>query len=120
MFFICLGSALLPAGKKGSSEQIHESDLKPGRDWNIASLRGLVKLKMAEALTHCSANELVVCLPDTKQPLSQDKAFNSWDPIPPNPSGPQPLIVVAPAPPQQPQQQADGEESFRFGPLVSF
>ncbi|KAG7342462.1 hypothetical protein IV203_007555 [Nitzschia inconspicua] len=101
--------------KKGSPEQIYKSDLREGRDWNVFSLRVLVKDKLKEELEHTGLTEIFVYPPDTEPPFSQDKALNSWDPIPPNSSGPQPLIVVAPDPPQQ---QPANEIAFLVGGTV--
>ena len=91
--------------EKGSPEQIYESDLKPGRDWNVASLRGLVKDKMAEALTHCDAADLAVYPHGTAPPFSQANSIRPGKPLkevidelknttPPT-SDDHPLIIVA-------------------------
>ncbi|KAG7340296.1 hypothetical protein IV203_023839 [Nitzschia inconspicua] len=101
--------------RKGNPAQIYKSDLREGRDWNVASLSELVKDKLKEELDHAGFTEIFVYPPDTEQPFSQDKALNSWDPIPSNSSGPQPLIVVAPDPPQQ---QPANEIAFLVGGTV--
>ncbi|KAG7354569.1 HNH endonuclease [Nitzschia inconspicua] len=93
--------------RKGSPEQIYKSDLREGRDWNVSSLRILVKDKLKKELDHAGLTEIFVFSPNIAPPFSQDKALNSWDQIPSNSSGPQPLILVAPAPPQPPPQPAD-------------
>ena len=82
---------------------------------NIGALKAAVLPELGPALL----GEVKVHAPNTERPFSQDKALKAWDPIPSNSSGPQPLIVVAPAPPQE---QADGKKSFGFGSffLVEF
>ena len=65
----------------------------------IAALAETVKVKMAEELTHCSAAKLVVYPPDTKPPFLQDKAIDPGDDVPPGTTSKNPLIVVAPLPP---------------------
>ncbi|CAB9509254.1 hypothetical protein SEMRO_382_G130940.1 [Seminavis robusta] len=95
-------------GKKepeGGPSRVYQSDLAAGREWDIDGLRKLVKDKLAEDLTHCSPAMLFVCSPGIPKPSSQDNALKAWDPIPPNSSGQQPLIVVAPAPPQEPANE---------------
>ena len=94
--------------RKGSPEQIYKSDLREGRDWNVASLRGIVKDKLKKELDHAGLTEICVFSPGTKPPFSQDKAIDPGDPVPTGTDSRHPLIVVAPAPPptpQQPQQQ---------------
>ena len=73
-------------------------------EWNVDALAAVVLPK----LDPTELAEIFVYPPGITPPFSQDKALNSWDPIPPNSSGPQPLIVVAP-PPQQ-----DGEIILNF------
>ena len=81
---------------------------------DVADLKTAVKTKMAEELTHCSDAMLVVYPAGTKPPpSSEDKPLKAWDQVPPNSSGPQPLVVVAPA-----LKQADGKRSFRFGSFL--
>ena len=72
---------------------------------DVADLAEAAIAKLPNSLSHCDAADLFVYPPDTKPPFSQDKALKSWDPIPSNSSGPQPLIVVAPAQKQQQERQ---------------
>ena len=75
---------------------------------DIADLAKAVKVERKVALSHCDAADLLVFSKGTKPPVSQqDKPLNSWDQVPSTNScsGEHPLIVVAPAPPQQLQLQ---------------
>ena len=99
--------------RKGSPEQIYKSDLREGRDWNVASLRGIVKDKLKKELDHAGLTEICVFSPGTKPPFSEANSIRPGKKLvdlieelittPPT-SDDHPLIVVAPAPPPTPQQ----------------
>ncbi|KAG7351450.1 HNH endonuclease [Nitzschia inconspicua] len=104
--------------RKGSPEQIYRSDLREGRDWNVASLKVLVKDKLKELLDHAGLTELFVYPPDIEQPFSEQTSirgdkivkelideFGNKNP-PLSIDYDHPLILVAPAPPQPPPQPA--------------
>ncbi|KAG7372997.1 hypothetical protein IV203_033721 [Nitzschia inconspicua] len=96
---------------------------------NVASLRVLVKDKMAEALTHCTASELFVFSPESKPPFSEqisirgdkmvkeliDECGNKNPPL--SIGYDHPLILVAPDPPQQ---QPANEIAFLVGGTVDY
>ncbi|KAG7340341.1 hypothetical protein IV203_023884 [Nitzschia inconspicua] len=94
---------------------------------NVASLSELVKDKVAEALTHCTASELFVYTPESKPPFSEqisirgdkmvkeliDECENKNPPL--SIGYDHPLILVAPDPPQQ---QPANEIAFLVGGTV--
>jgi hypothetical protein len=67
------------------------------REWTIDALKAVVLPEFGPALL----GAVKVYAPGTERPFSEDKALNSWDKIPSESSGPQPLIVVAPASPPE-------------------
>ena len=79
--------------------------IKPIPEDVDALARRLKENDMKKELSHAGLTEIYIFPPGTKPPFSQDKALKSWDPIPSNSSGPQPLIVVAPAQKQQQERQ---------------
>jgi len=69
-------------------------------DWDIDDLAKEVKKERAVALSHCDAADLAVYPHGTTPPFLQDKAIDPGDHVPPGTTSKNPLIVVAPAPPQ--------------------
>ena len=102
---------------KGNRIDIELSDIPNGRISGLA--RRLKENDMKNDLSHCDRGRICVYHPGTKPPFSQDKAIDPGDDVPTGTTSKNPLIVVAPAPKQQPQQQADGEQSFRFDSFIS-
>ena len=55
---------------KGSPEQIYESDLKEGRDWNVASFKGMVKEKRRDkSLSAIAMPQILPCISQTQSHL---------------------------------------------------
>ena len=99
----------------------YKGDSQPnGQPVNIKPLPEHVSGLKAAALPKLDPSELAevfVYPPGTTPPFSQVDALNAWDTVPLNSSGPQPLIVVAPAPKQKDDRQ---EEDPRLQKVVAF
>ena len=94
---------------------------------NIGALIKATKTELSPDLDHASISRISAYLPETTPPFSEDKAMRPGMKLeqiveelktttPPT-SDNHPLIVVAPAPPQNP---ANGKKNARFGSFVSF
>ncbi|KAG7372884.1 hypothetical protein IV203_033608 [Nitzschia inconspicua] len=106
--------------RKGNPAQIYKSDLREGRDWNVASLSELVKDKLKKELDHAGLTEIFVYPPDTEPPFSDQTAIRGDKIVeelidefgnknPPLSIGyDHPLIVVAPDP-KQADASRDGQ-----------
>lgn len=92
-----------------------EPEGQPVKVWprrgDVADLKAVVLPKLEPT----ELAEIFVYPPGTTPPFSQDKALNSWDQIPSNSSGPQPLIVVAP----NPRKQPSGDPGYPFNDSIN-
>jgi hypothetical protein len=77
---------------------------------NIGALAREVKRELE---LDAKLNLIFACPAGTTPPFLQDKAIDPGDPVPTVPTSKNPLIVVAPTPPQKP---ASGKKNFRFAP----
>ena len=104
---------------EGKGEQGNPTIIRPIPEY-VADLAEAVKVKMAEELTHCSPARLGVYSPKSSGDKKKYNSYNEMNEViaklentPPT-SGKHALIVVAPAPLEQP---ANGKKHFGF---VSF
>ena len=101
-----------PEGQRVEIEPIPKS---------VSALVKVTKSELSPDIDHIPPSRIFVYPPGTKPPFSQDKALRSWDQVPSTssgPSGPNPLIVVAPLP-----KQANGKKCldvFRVSCFVRF
>ena len=80
---------------EGDPVQIYQDNLQRGRDWNVHSLKALVK---EELELDAKLNQLKFYRPNAKPPFSEDKALNSRTKLASlNLTEDDTLIVVAPA-----------------------
>ena len=79
---------------------------------NINALVKATKKELSPGIDHASPALVFVYKPDTTHPFSEDRAIDAGDPVPTDSTSKNPLIVVAPAPPQKP---ANGKKTSRFG-----
>ena len=77
---------------------------------DVYDLKKAVKVEVEPKLNHCAASDLEVFAVGTSVPIPDGtEPLDPWDPVPTSTTGPEPLIVVAPLPPQQKQYKPEKE-----------
>ena len=92
--------------RKGRPTSVKKQAIVEESDWNIDALIKATKTELKPRIDYAPVDEIFLFPTDYKPPFSQDKAIDPGDDVPTDTTSKNPLIVVAPQP------QRDGENNF--------